>query len=48
VGDLLVLSPSASGRGRLPFHDGLDLGDTHHLALLNHPAVAERLRGWLA
>ena len=27
---------------------GLALGGTHHLALLNHPAVDERLRDWLA
>ncbi|MDA0159462.1 alpha/beta fold hydrolase [Solirubrobacter ginsenosidimutans] len=47
VGDLLVLSGSASGRSRLTFDDGLTLGGTHHLALLNHPAVAEQLRMWL-
>ncbi|HWK26454.1 MAG TPA: hypothetical protein VNS09_07830 [Solirubrobacter sp.] len=46
VGDLLVLAPSASGR--VAFHDGLELGAAHHLALLDHPAVAERLRAWLA
>ena len=52
VGDTLVLVPSASGRSRtrrIPFRDedGLHVGGTHHLALLNHPAVYERLRGWL-
>jgi pimeloyl-ACP methyl ester carboxylesterase len=47
VGDTLVLSPSASGRGHLMFHDGLELGRTHHLALLNHPGVHEQLVTWL-
>jgi hypothetical protein len=49
LGDMLVLTPSASGR-RIGFADenGLVLGGTHHLALLNHPAVAEQLRVWLA
>jgi pimeloyl-ACP methyl ester carboxylesterase len=53
VGDWLVLQPSASGRSRgrvIGFRDedGLHVGGTHHLALLNHPAVYERLREWLA
>ena len=53
LGDWLVLAPSASGRGRtrpVPFReeDGLSVGGTHHLALLNHPAVYTALRGWLA
>jgi hypothetical protein len=53
VGDYLVLESSASGRGRsrrIPFEAerGLVVGGTHHLALLNHPAVYERLRDWLA
>ena len=53
LGDWLVLAPSASGRGRtrpIPFRaeDGLSVGGTHHLALLNHPAVYTALRGWLA
>jgi pimeloyl-ACP methyl ester carboxylesterase len=53
VGDCLVLQPSASGRSRrrrIPFRaeDGAHLGGTHHLALLNHPAVYEHLRRWLA
>jgi pimeloyl-ACP methyl ester carboxylesterase len=53
LGDALVLESSASGRSRtrrLPFRaeDGMHLGGAHHLALLNHPAVYERLRGWLS
>jgi pimeloyl-ACP methyl ester carboxylesterase len=53
VGDWLVLVPSASGRGRtrrIPFReeDGLHVGDAHHLALLNHPAVYEKLCEWLS
>lgn len=53
IGDALVLAPSASGRGRsrrIPFRaeDGMELGGTHHLALLNHPAVYERLHDWLS
>src|SRR3954467_11031656 len=52
VGDTLVLVPSASGLSRtrrIPFReeDGLHVGGTHHLALLNHPAVYQRLRAWL-
>jgi len=53
IGDWLVLEPSASGRSRtrrIPFRaeHGMHLGGAHHLALLNHPAVYERLREWLA
>jgi alpha-beta hydrolase superfamily lysophospholipase len=51
VGDTLVLAPSAEGRERdqrLAFDAGLRLGGTHHLALLRHPAVRERLCAWLA
>jgi len=48
LGDILVLAPSASGRGHLTFHDGLELSGTHHLALLNHPAIHERLLIWLS
>ena len=53
LGDWLVLAPSASGRGRtraVPFReeDGLSVGGTHHIALLNHPAVYTALRSWLA
>lgn len=48
LGDMLVLPPSAAGR-RIGFEDanGLALGGTHHLALLNHPLVGEQLRQWL-
>jgi pimeloyl-ACP methyl ester carboxylesterase len=53
IGDWLVLQPSASGRSRtrrIPFRaeDGLHVGGAHHIALLNHPAVYERLRDWLS
>ena len=53
IGDWLVLESSASGRGRtrrIPFEaeHGLVVGGTHHIALLNHPAVYERLLEWLA
>jgi pimeloyl-ACP methyl ester carboxylesterase len=53
IGDWLVLEPSASGRSRarrIPFktEHGMHLGGATHLALLNHPAVYERLREWLA
>jgi pimeloyl-ACP methyl ester carboxylesterase len=52
-GDALVLGPSASGRSRtrrIPFRAeyGMHVGGAHHLALLNHPAVYERLREWLS
>ena len=48
-----MLEASASGRGRdrkIPFdaENGMHVGGTHHLALLNHPEVYERLRDWLA
>jgi pimeloyl-ACP methyl ester carboxylesterase len=52
LGDTLVLVPSASGRRgkRRLFEEeyGFELGGTHHLALLNHPAVLEQLKRWLA
>jgi pimeloyl-ACP methyl ester carboxylesterase len=53
VGDTLVLVPSATGRSRtrvLGFEDeyGLHVGATNHIALLNHPAVYEKLQTWLA
>jgi pimeloyl-ACP methyl ester carboxylesterase len=53
LGDCLVLQPSASGRSRtrrIPFGEehGAHVGGAHHLALLNHPAVYERIAGWLA
>jgi hypothetical protein len=52
LGDILVLVPSASGRGRtrrIPFRDehGHHVSSTHHLAMLNHPEVYVRLREWL-
>jgi pimeloyl-ACP methyl ester carboxylesterase len=52
LGDCLVLQPSASGRSRtrrIPFEEehGAHIGGTHHLALLNHPKVYERLIAWL-
>jgi pimeloyl-ACP methyl ester carboxylesterase len=53
LGDTLVLVPSATGRSRtrrIPFEDeyGMHLGAATHFTLLNHPAVYERLRDWLA
>jgi hypothetical protein len=53
LGDILVLKPSAGGQGkarRIPFREehGHHVGGAHHLALLNHPEVYERLRDWLA
>jgi pimeloyl-ACP methyl ester carboxylesterase len=52
LGDTLVLVPSATGQGRtrrIPFEAefGYHVSPAHHLALLNHPEVYERLRGWL-
>jgi pimeloyl-ACP methyl ester carboxylesterase len=52
LGDCLVLQPSASGRSRtrrIPFEEeyGAHIGGTHHLALLNHPKVYERMLAWL-
>lgn len=53
-GDLLVRSPSASGRGtgrgrRIPFEvdHGHELTGVNHFQLLNHPAVYEQLRDWI-
>jgi len=51
-GDALVLASSASGRSRtrrIPFEAeyGFHVGGAHHLALLDHPEVYERLRDWL-
>jgi pimeloyl-ACP methyl ester carboxylesterase len=55
LGDLLVRMPSASGRGngkgrRIPFEidNGYELSGLTHFDLLNHPAVYEQLRSWLA
>jgi pimeloyl-ACP methyl ester carboxylesterase len=52
LGDTLVLKPSATGRSRarrIPFEEeyGMHLGGANHFALLNHPAVYEKLRAWL-
>jgi pimeloyl-ACP methyl ester carboxylesterase len=52
VGDYLVLQPSGSGRSRtrrIGFDEahGLHVGGANHFALLNHPAVYEKLREWL-
>ena len=54
VGDLLVRSPSSSGRGngggrRIPFEldNGYELSGLTHLDLLNHPAVYAQLRDWI-
>ena len=53
VGDVLVLVPSATGESktrRIGFRseDGHHVGGTHHLALLNHPAVYPKLLAWLS
>jgi pimeloyl-ACP methyl ester carboxylesterase len=53
IGDTLVLKPSATGRSRtrrIPFDEeyGMHVGGASHFALLNHPAVYEKLRAWLA
>ena len=53
LGDMLVLSESASGRSRtrrLGFRDedGLHVGAASHFALLNHPKVYAQLREWLS
>jgi pimeloyl-ACP methyl ester carboxylesterase len=53
VGDLLVRVESASGRGRarrIAFGagDGRHLRGLTHFHLLNHPAVYEQIRAWLA
>ncbi len=52
LGDMLVLTSSASGRSRtrrLGFRDedGLHVGGANHFALLNHPKVYAQLRRWL-
>jgi pimeloyl-ACP methyl ester carboxylesterase len=53
LGDALVLPASGSGRSRrrrIAFEEeyGMHVGGAHHLALLNHPQVYDRLRDWLA
>ena len=54
LGDLLVRTPSSSGRGdgsgrRIPFEvdRGYELSGVDHMSLLNHPAVYDQLRLWL-
>jgi pimeloyl-ACP methyl ester carboxylesterase len=52
IGDYLVLQASGSGRSRtrrLAFDEeyGHHVGGAHHFALLNHPAVYDKLRDWL-
>jgi pimeloyl-ACP methyl ester carboxylesterase len=44
IGDWLVLEASASHGAQ----EALHVGGANHLALLNHPAVYERLEKWLA
>lgn len=53
VGDLLVKSASASGRGRtrtIAFEEdnGRHFPGVNHFQLLNHPQVYEQMRQWLA
>jgi pimeloyl-ACP methyl ester carboxylesterase len=53
AGDLMVRFPSASGSGRrrrIPFDadNGAHIGGADHFQLLNHPAVYEQIRTWLA
>ncbi len=54
VGDLLVLHASAWSQAggieqrRFPLEHYGHLGGAHHFDLLNHPAVYELIRGWLA
>jgi pimeloyl-ACP methyl ester carboxylesterase len=53
IGDALVLEASASGRSRtrrIDFDEsfGHHVPGASHIALLNHPEVYEKLRGWLA
>ena len=53
IGDYLVLQSSGSGRSRsrrIAFDEeyGHHVGGANHFALLNHPAVYDKLREWLA
>ena len=53
IGDCLVLQPSGSGVSRtrrVGFDEayGHHVGGAHHFALLNHPAVYDKLRAWLS
>jgi pimeloyl-ACP methyl ester carboxylesterase len=54
IGDLLVRTPSATGRGngkgrRIPFEvqNGCELTGLTNFELLNHPAVYEQIRAWI-
>ena len=54
LGDLLVRTPSASGRGRgsgrrvrFEAANGRELRGLTHFDLLNHPAVYEQIRTWI-
>jgi pimeloyl-ACP methyl ester carboxylesterase len=52
VGDCLVLQASGAGRSRtrrIAFDEeyGHHVGGAHHFALLNHPALYDKLRLWL-
>jgi len=54
VGDLLVLRESAWGKKRrgermqFPVDHYRHVGEANHFDLLNHPAIYDQLRGWLA
>ena len=53
VGDLLVLRPSAwaqrrGERLRFPLEHYQHVGGANHLELLNHPAIYEQIRRWMA
>jgi pimeloyl-ACP methyl ester carboxylesterase len=54
IGDLLVLPASAwdhAGRGQrltFPLDQYRHVGGAHHFDLLNHPAIYEQIRRWLA
>jgi pimeloyl-ACP methyl ester carboxylesterase len=53
IGDTMVLKSSATGRSRtrrIPFEEeyGMHVSGATHFALLNHPAVYDKLRAWLA
>lgn len=53
LGDVLVLTPSAHGKARVrrsslkPEHID-NVGSAHHLSLLNHPQLHDRLVQWLS
>jgi len=53
VGDLLVRTASALGRGRFrrirfPIENGRHFGPMHHLELVNHPDLYDQMHRWLA